>query len=508
MTVAKTVSLTEVGRKFSAKSLEALKGMVATGQALIDEQEAIDAAKAKQAKPAKGKAKAAPVAESARGETLDIVEAALRLADSHDSRRQALRQAIVAKMIASQMIDPDRCYVWIRDVFDTCVIACCGDDMWQFDYTIDSSSDDPAVTLGEPIEVELSYTPCAGDAGEMDMGEAAREFVAQVVLQEGKAVAADGSALIKVITPGWGTSGYYPAAVIQRDGPKVFTEGTKMYADHPTAAEEAARPERSVKDLAAVFTADASWQDSGPDGPGLYAPIRVFEAWQDPINDMADEIGVSIRADGTAKMGSAEGRKGPIVESITRRKSVDFVTDAGRGGKILSLREAAAMRHQTTPPTHEEAEMPLSEAEGKALQESVNALQKTNQDQATLIARLTEANLLREAKDFVAGRLAGVNLPDVTKTRLTESLAANPPAKDGALDTETFGTRIDEAAKAEAVYLATVTGSGQVRGMGLSESLGGGEPPKPEDTQKTLTEAFTGLGMSAAGAALAAKGRG
>jgi hypothetical protein len=60
----------------------------------------------------------------------------------------------------------------------------------------------------------------------------------------------DGTVPLKIIDAGWGSSGYYSADVLKRDGPKVFTSGLHMYLDHPSVTEEADRPERSVKDLA------------------------------------------------------------------------------------------------------------------------------------------------------------------------------------------------------------------------------------------------------------------
>ena len=43
---------------------------------------------------------------------------------------------------------------------------------------------------------------------------------------------------IKIIQPGWGSSGYYPKDVLERDGSKVFTKGVKMYWNHQTISEE------------------------------------------------------------------------------------------------------------------------------------------------------------------------------------------------------------------------------------------------------------------------------
>ena len=58
-----------------------------------------------------------------------------------------------------------------------------------------------------------------------------------------RAVRRDGTMSLKIIQPGWGSSGYYPKEVIERDIPKVFPAGTKMYWNHATATEEMERPE-------------------------------------------------------------------------------------------------------------------------------------------------------------------------------------------------------------------------------------------------------------------------
>lgn len=150
-----------------------------------------------------------------------------------------------------------------------------------------------------------------------------------------------GGSLVKVqlITPGWGSSGYYsPAVLAEAAGSRVFPTGTHMYLDHPTAQEAADRPERSVRDLAAVLTTDATVD---PATGGLVAEARVFAPYQGVIAEMADAIGVSIRATGTGSVGEAEGRRGLIIDRLDEGLSVDFVTAAGRGGRVLELLESA-----------------------------------------------------------------------------------------------------------------------------------------------------------------------
>jgi hypothetical protein len=161
-------------------------------------------------------------------------------------------------------------------------------------------------------------------------------------LTEQGTVATEGAAKsgrlnIQVITPGWGSSGYYSSTVLEqaaRDG--VFSAGTQMYLDHPTEDELDKRPNRSVKDLAAVLTEDAKWT-----GSALVAQARTFGPYRDAVAEMSDAIGVSIRADAEVAEGEAEGKRGLLVEKLTNARSVDFVTAAGRGGRILQVLESA-----------------------------------------------------------------------------------------------------------------------------------------------------------------------
>ncbi|MGH7489245.1 MAG: hypothetical protein ACREMY_27125, partial [bacterium] len=73
---------------------------------------------------------------------------------------------------------------------------------------------------------------------------------------------------IKLISPGEGSSAFYPAEVLKRDGPKVFTKETHVYLNHPTKTEEAERPENDVRNLAGVLTTDAVYHEAHAKGPG------------------------------------------------------------------------------------------------------------------------------------------------------------------------------------------------------------------------------------------------
>lgn len=307
------------------------------------------------------------------------------------------------------------------------------------------------------------------------------------------AVRRDGTIALKLIKAGWGSSGFYPKDVLERDGPTVFPAKTQMFWDHPTAQQEAERPEGSLTGLAAELIGNARWDENGIDGPGLYADAKVFKPYQEAVNELAPHIGVSIRAMGRAAQGEAEGRKGPIIQQLTASKSADFVTKAGAGGKIISMFEAA--RPQSSK-VHQE-----DQVDDKKFTEALAARDLE-------IARLKEGQLLRDAKDFVRTQVATANVPDVTKTRLVESLSVNPPVKDGQLDTEVYATRIKEAITSEVEYLTKAAGygSGRIEGMGGGQSQQPTEL-KPEEVQTRMVEAFKRIGYSDADAKLAAAGR-
>lgn len=308
-----------------------------------------------------------------------------------------------------------------------------------------------------------------------------------------KAVRADGTVPIKLIQPGWGSSAYYPPEVLERDGPKVFTKGLKMYWNHPTPTEEAERPERDLRDLAAELVSDARWLPAGPTGPGLYADAKVFGSYKEAVNELAPHIGVSIRALGKARLGEADGKKGKVLESFVGAKSVDFVTTPGAGGQILSLFEAARSR-QADHTTEEVVD--VTEQEAQTLRESLAQAQQES-------ARLREALLLHETRGFAAAELAKIEMPDLTRVRLVESLASKPIVKkDGKLDEAAMRQRIREAAKEELDYLTKITGTGTIRGMGSAPAIA---PLK--ESQERIENAFKRLGLSETGAKLAAVGR-
>lgn len=180
------------------------------------------------------------------------------------------------------------------------------------------------------------------------MGKKLNPVLEQFTPLAERAVRRDGTIGLRIIAPGWGSTGYYDKAVLERDIPRVFPAGTQMFWNHPTPSEESERPEGDLDNRAAVFVSDPYWQESGPAGPGMYVDAKVFGRYRETIDEIGEHIGVSIRGGGVVAMGEAEGRRGKIVKEIKQGKSVDFVTVPGAGGQIVSIFEAAGRNDAET----------------------------------------------------------------------------------------------------------------------------------------------------------------
>ena len=314
-----------------------------------------------------------------------------------------------------------------------------------------------------------------------------------------RAVRQDGTVPIKMIAPGWGSSGYYSAELLKRDGPKAFPAGTQMFWDHATPTEEAERPEGSLARLAAVTVKTPAFDEQGPAGPGLYSEAKVFSQYAGALEELAPHIGVSIRGHGVVKSGEADGRKGLIVEKLLPARSVDFVTTPGAGGQVLSLFEAARSGGGAEGQGGRGAG-PLREGSLSMDEKELKELQEARQTADAEVARLREALLLREARDVAAAELAKVEMPELTRARLLDVLAARPVIAEGKLDGAAFKAKIAEAAKDELAYLAGVTGAGRVMGLG-------GSSASPAGNVEKLAEAMKRMGLNEAAAKAAAQGR-
>jgi len=292
-----------------------------------------------------------------------------------------------------------------------------------------------------------------------------------------------GLAKLHIIKAGFNSSRdrYYPLDTLVRDH-KVF-EGLKMYADHPSESDEQNRPERSIRDWVATLKNVHMEKDC------VFGEATIVEPWFGEklatLRDkgMLSDMGVSINAVGTATQAEIEGVKTNYIEKIARGRSVDFVTEAGAGGLVemyeaerdvdvdfitlTTLKERrpelvkeieTTIKNTLLKEVHKQMEL---ETEIKTLQESNATLTKERDDLKTEKETAVKAKLIAEAKATVEDAIAKAVLPEAAKTRILERFKLAEKA-DG----------IVEAIKAETDYIAAITESGKVKGMG-----GGKEDP-------------------------------
>lgn len=328
----------------------------------------------------------------------------------------------------------------------------------------------------------------------MQLVESAPEFLSAIQLQE----ATRTHYPVKLISPGTGSTAHYPAAVLERDGPKIFKRGTLMFWNHPTRAEEAARPEGDLNNLAAILTRDAFWDPNGTKGPGLYAEAKVMADYAQKIEERAPHIGLSIRAGGKGDGTTVNGK--PVLASLDYAESVDYVTRAGRGG--LALAEAA--RDAGILPDGES----MDETQIKSLVESsIREAVKPYRDRA-----------LRGDAMVAASRiLRDIELPALSKQRVTEAtLNALPVNEAGELDEKKYSDLLMAEARREGEYLSGLMGGGRVLNMGqavtteTAEQIAAREAAtrvRSEAQEKDEVALFESLGMPKEAALFAVKGR-
>lgn len=252
---------------------------------------------------------------------------------------------------------------------------------------------------------------------------------------------------VTIIRAGWGSSGYYSRELLERDGPTIFPVGTHMFLDHPTRTEETDRPERSVRDLAAVLASTPRME-----GSDLVAEADIFAVWQPVIDSLAADIGLSIRALGETEHGEAEGKSGPIIMALTEGISVDFVTRAGAGGKVGQLIESA---RQERDPVLKEARNAGNWFEAKihaAFTEIADSMfgngYLTREERITLSSAIGEA--LTAFNSHVAENAPGLYqrdpYADPDRAGVTvEEAAAGRPSKEGTVPNEDRLAALEES---------------------------------------------------------------
>jgi len=287
----------------------------------------------------------------------------------------------------------------------------------------------------------------------------------------------------------WGSSGYYPATVLKSDGPKVFTEGTQMYLNHPSYSDEWDQPERKVQDIIGVLSSDATYDEATK---ALYAEATVFSHYAAMVQEIAPHVGMSIRAYATADEGEMDGQYGDIITGFIKAESVDLVTRAGAGGAIVGVIESAfkktgnsgqrpapqLVKSANEGSSNKETNMAdsITPEQAKALTDAMTGLTTALTQEAAARKAAQEAAEAPEPIDplAVAQAITESGLPTVMHADVTNAVRAGQPvaeavaatkARYDAIVAEAKGTKTP--ATAPVVAFTAPAGTGTV---GVSEA--------------------------------------
>lgn len=283
-----------------------------------------------------------------------------------------------------------------------------------------------------------------------------------------------------------GSSGYYPAETLRRDGPVVFPKGTHIFYNHPTRDERWERPERDVKDLAGEFVEAAHFEENGPDGSGLFANVQFFPDVHEWMWPRKNSVGMSIRASGM----SADTEHGETIVALTEGLSVDIVTRAGAGGKVLQLMESG----KNNAPQGGGA----TGADVTALSQKVDTLtegqNKVLESVTSLVKALSES-LPQKGEDEgltaaqIVAKLDESDLPAPSRKRLAEAYKVGDDFDQMVKDEKALVAEILESAK-PAEKPKVTRSSGDLTNGVLEESS-----TNTQDIDSSLNDLFKKIGL-------------
>ena len=182
------------------------------------------------------------------------------------------------------------------------------------------------------------------------------------LLREASAVDLEkGTARVILIRAGAGNAAdkhYYTPECLEEAVESHVFEAVQNYIDHPSKLEDQIIPERMVEKLGGWFCDVEMAQCENEQGvtvpcieatfvpePGNELVMNKLRAAQAYAKQFEGRpyIGFSINAAGVGAAAEIDGRQYNRVDRITEVISVDLVTRAGAGGKLLKLKESARM---------------------------------------------------------------------------------------------------------------------------------------------------------------------
>ena len=234
----------------------------------------------------------------------------------------------------------------------------------------------------------------------------------------------------RIIKEGAGGSGVYTGAALATV-PLAFPAGTKVNFDHPTESEVWDRPAGSVTTLAGVLVTDPVVQNGES-----FAEIEFSQEAAGFVEQFHEVLGLSIHASGYGSEYTDSGML--IVEGFipSPLNTVDLVTVAGAGGKLLRLTES--YRETRDKIDTNESITPIGRNDGMTPDE-IKALLAGFKDE--LLKELRPEPVVEEgpATSDISEALIAANLPKSARDKVYAAVQG--------------GVKLEEAIKSEQDYI-------------------------------------------------------
>lgn len=336
------------------------------------------------------------------------------------------------------------------------------DGLYQRTFTIDANG---KVVLNDDIKRVVRVVTYADYAEQPEEGQEARvdKPPGVPVRESSTVVETDGSFTINryeagdgkhkgtirgtAIKPGFNKSRarYYPKETLAASVESLVNK--KMYIDHPSTIDDRTRPERSIRDQAALVT-NAWVQEDGSIG----YEATIFDTWLDErVAKMAERgvlgaMATSVNYQGTQESAVIEGVRTSRIDGMAYN-SLDFVTEAGAWGDVAHLESADPEGEAPRGVAAEEQDVAVDEKEFQRLEALITGL-------TTQITTLTETADKNEHRAIKAETRTAVK--DLLAESLLPKLAQEKIAKewDGRESVDGLADRI----AAEVSYVEAMTG--------------------------------------------------
>ncbi len=425
------------------------------------------------------------------GKKKKVTEAEVSL----DDLRSMLRVEINKKYPRPQGHPDGR---WIKELFLDHVIVEDEADQKLYSVPFTLSEDNVELDFESEVEVEQEYVPVKKVA-EAAEGEVDLQIQATITgLAEAKDNLPEGSIWeVEIIREGLSSNRtFYPASVVKQIAKLAEGANVLMRPDEEHIKDQGKSVERIVG-----WITDTKFK-KGSDGItrayGLLnlseaedkLRIKILDAWNRGKRDL---LGLSIVGDGFVKLKRmAEG----LVRYVGKMKtvdSVDIVVDPAAGGRLRKL-VAAESRQEREELEMKDKLLKLIEAKRPTLLKSIDIESVTEEELLAKLAEALDASekevkelaekeddtsagegqegtpdrvaeaeqriLLTESRIVLREKLAESKLPEVTQAKIRKQFDDKVFEQD----------ELDQAIEGERGYLATLSESGRVEGLGEEET--------------------------------------